>query len=130
MAQAAVLLVGELSAYAAALEGSLRRAASTSPSPATSTTTSALRRWTRTETLIPLTASGLHRRHGRQPFGGFGTILPTSQARSGQTYGVIKFTLHADSYDWQFIPIAGETFTDSGTTGSPRRRRRTRSRRA
>jgi len=29
-------------------------------------------------------------------------------------FGVIKLTLHADSYDWQFVPIAGTTFTDSG----------------
>ena len=28
---------------------------------------------------------------------------------------MIKFTLHASSYDWQFIPISGQTFTDSGT---------------
>ena len=27
----------------------------------------------------------------------------------------MKLTLHASSYDWQFIPIAGQTFTDSGT---------------
>ena len=27
----------------------------------------------------------------------------------------MKFTLHASSYDWQFIPISGQTFTDSGT---------------
>ena len=46
---------------------------------------------------------------------GFGTILPTSQVRDSSTYGVIKFTLHASSYDWQFIPISGQTFTDSGT---------------
>ncbi|MGH9035635.1 MAG: DUF7594 domain-containing protein, partial [Acidimicrobiia bacterium] len=31
-------------------------------------------------------------------------------------FGVTKLTLHADSYDWQFVPIAGQTFTDSGTT--------------
>jgi PKD repeat protein len=30
-------------------------------------------------------------------------------------YGILKLTLNADSYSWQFIPIAGETFTDSGT---------------
>ena len=28
----------------------------------------------------------------------------------------MKFTLHDTSYDWQFIPIAGQTFTDSGTS--------------
>ena len=31
---------------------------------------------------------------------------------------MLKLTLHADSYDWQFIPIAGESFTDSGA-GAP-----------
>jgi hypothetical protein len=42
-------------------------------------------------------------------------IFPTSEEREGRTYGVMKLTLHAGSYDWQFIPVAGETYTDSGT---------------
>ncbi|MGG7569411.1 metallophosphoesterase family protein [Streptomyces sirii] len=46
----------------------------------------------------------------------FGTILPNSQARNSDTNGVLKFTLHANSYDWQFVPEAGKTYTDSGTT--------------
>ncbi|GIF92446.1 hypothetical protein Cch02nite_58900 [Catellatospora chokoriensis] len=46
---------------------------------------------------------------------GFGTIQPNSQARNTGTLGVLKFTLHADSYDWQFVPQAGKTYTDSGT---------------
>ncbi|MFI2349602.1 DNRLRE domain-containing protein [Streptomyces sp. NPDC019443] len=46
----------------------------------------------------------------------FGTILPNSQARNSDTYGVLKFTLHANSYDWQFVPEAGKTYSDSGTT--------------
>jgi len=46
----------------------------------------------------------------------FGTILPASQVRDSSTYGVLKLTLHPDSYDWQFIPVAGSTFTDSGST--------------
>ena len=53
---------------------------------------------------------------------GFGTILPTSEVRNNVTHGVMKFTLHASSYDFQFIPIAGQTFTDAGTFpthGSP-----------
>jgi acid phosphatase type 7 len=29
---------------------------------------------------------------------------------------VIKMTLSPGSYSWQFIPIAGNTFTDSGST--------------
>ncbi|MDQ4102783.1 MAG: hypothetical protein M3186_03365 [Actinomycetota bacterium] len=32
------------------------------------------------------------------------------------TYGVLKLTLHANSYDWQFVPEAGKTYSDSGTT--------------
>jgi hypothetical protein len=30
--------------------------------------------------------------------------------------GVLKLTLRADSYAWKFVPTAGKTFTDSGTT--------------
>ena len=48
---------------------------------------------------------------------GFVTPQPNSQVRDGTTYGVLKFTLHPNSYDWQFVPIAGQSFTDSGTTG-------------
>ena len=45
----------------------------------------------------------------------FGTIQPNSEVRNSDTYGVLKLTLHANSYDWQFVPQAGMTFTDSGT---------------
>jgi hypothetical protein len=45
----------------------------------------------------------------------FGTIQPNSEVRNGTAYGVLKLTLHATSYDWQFVPVAGATFTDSGT---------------
>jgi len=45
----------------------------------------------------------------------FGTIQPNSEKREGNTYGVLKLTLHANSYDWQFVPVAGASFTDSGT---------------
>lgn len=45
----------------------------------------------------------------------FGTIQPNSEVRNGTTYGVLKLTLHATSYDWQFVPVAGGTFSDSGT---------------
>ena len=46
----------------------------------------------------------------------FGAIQPNSQARNSDTYGVLKLTLHANSYDWQFVPEAGRTYTDSGST--------------
>ena len=28
---------------------------------------------------------------------------------------MLKLTLHPTSYDWEFIPIAGQTFTDKGS---------------
>jgi hypothetical protein len=31
------------------------------------------------------------------------------------TFGVLKLTLHPASYDWQFVPEAGRTFTDAGS---------------
>ena len=33
-------------------------------------------------------------------------------------FGILKLTLHASSYDWRFVPIAGSTYSDSGT-GTP-----------
>jgi len=37
------------------------------------------------------------------------------EARNDSTWGVIKFTLDAGKYSWQFVPAAGGTFADSGT---------------
>ncbi len=51
---------------------------------------------------------------GRSHYG-FGTILPNSVARNSDTYGVLKFTLHSNSYTWQFVPEAGKTYADTGT---------------
>lgn len=44
-----------------------------------------------------------------------GVVKPNSQVRNSATHGVIKFTLHATSYDWEFIPIAGQSFRDRGS---------------
>lgn len=44
-----------------------------------------------------------------------GTPVPNSEVRNTDTYGVLKLTLHARSYDWEFVPEAGKTFTDSGS---------------
>jgi len=38
-----------------------------------------------------------------------------SEVRQADTYGVLKLTLHAESYDWEFVPEAGKKFTDTGT---------------
>jgi acid phosphatase type 7 len=46
----------------------------------------------------------------------FGNIKPNSQVRNATTYGVLKLTLHPGSYEWKFVPEAGKSFTDSGTT--------------
>ena len=41
-------------------------------------------------------------------------IHPNSEVR-GAVYGVLKLTLGDGSYSWEFVPVAGQTFTDSGT---------------
>lgn len=40
---------------------------------------------------------------------------PHSEVRDRSTYGVLKLSLHPDSYDWEFIPIEGGEFHDSGS---------------
>ena len=45
----------------------------------------------------------------------FGPPIANSAVRNSDTYGVLKLSLHAGSYSWEFIPEAGKTFTDSGT---------------
>jgi hypothetical protein len=44
-----------------------------------------------------------------------GAPIANSEVQNGDTYGVIKLTLHPTSYDWQFIHVFGATFTDSGS---------------
>jgi acid phosphatase type 7 len=46
----------------------------------------------------------------------FDTPLPSSEVRDSSTFGVLKLTLYTDRYDWEFIPVAGKSFTDKGTT--------------
>jgi calcineurin-like phosphoesterase family protein len=45
----------------------------------------------------------------------FGTTKPNSELRDATAYGVLKLTLKPNAYEWQFIPEAGKTFTDSGS---------------
>jgi len=44
-----------------------------------------------------------------------GSVIANSEVQNGDTYGVLKLSLHATSYDWQFIHVFGATFTDSGS---------------
>ncbi len=41
--------------------------------------------------------------------------IANSEVFDFNTFGVLKLTLHPDSYDWQFLPTPDGTFTDSGT---------------
>jgi acid phosphatase type 7 len=41
-------------------------------------------------------------------------VQANSEVRAA-VHGVLKLTLQSTSYTWQFVPIAGESFTDSGT---------------
>ena len=45
----------------------------------------------------------------------FGAPKPNSEARNADAFGVLKLTLHANSYDWQFIPEEGKGYSDSGS---------------
>ena len=78
------------------------------------------------ERLAPINAAGVAdpaygMRHFTVGTGGeshhpLSTTFPASQVRNNDTFGVMKFTLHADSYEWEFIPAPGlGTFTDSGS---------------
>jgi hypothetical protein len=40
---------------------------------------------------------------------------PNREAANGDSYGVLKLTLHPNRYDWRFEPEAGASFTDSGS---------------
>jgi hypothetical protein len=78
------------------------------------------------ERFAPQTPSGtLHQTRGIRQFtvgtggvnhGGLGTIKANSKVRNTTTYGVLKLTLNATNYSWKFVPVAGQSFTDSGTT--------------
>ena len=45
----------------------------------------------------------------------FSEPKPNSEVRDATAFGVLKLTLKSKSYDWQFIPEEGKTFTDAGS---------------
>jgi hypothetical protein len=49
-------------------------------------------------------------------FTGLSSQIAYSEVAQNDTFGVLKLTLRPDSYSWTFVPEAGKTFTDSGTT--------------
>ncbi len=44
-----------------------------------------------------------------------GSPIANSEVRNDTTHGVLKLTLHATSYEWAFVPVAGRTFQDAGS---------------
>jgi len=44
-----------------------------------------------------------------------GVPSSNSEVHNDNTWGVIELTLHSAGYEWKFIPVAGKTFTDSGS---------------
>jgi acid phosphatase type 7 len=77
------------------------------------------------ERFAPQDPSGkLDREHGIREFvigtGGknhrpFRQPETASEVRDATAFGVLKLTLKPKGYDWEFIPEAGKTFTDSGS---------------
>ena len=51
---------------------------------------------------------------GRSHYG-LGTLKANSQVFNGDTFGVLKLTLSAGTYAWEFVHVDGGTFADSGT---------------
>jgi acid phosphatase type 7 len=51
--------------------------------------------------------------HSHHPF--FST-QPNSEARDNSTFGVLETSLRPTAYSWQFVPVAGGSFTDRGST--------------
>ncbi len=45
----------------------------------------------------------------------FGNNAANSEVRDNTSYGVLKLTLSPGRYAWEFVPIPGSRFTDSGT---------------
>jgi hypothetical protein len=43
------------------------------------------------------------------------SVVDSEKSPGTTAYGVLRLRLSAGSYTWKFLPVAGETFTDSGT---------------
>jgi len=43
-----------------------------------------------------------------------GFAVPNSEVRNADTFGVLKVTLSPHAYTWEFVPVRGGTFRDSG----------------
>lgn len=50
---------------------------------------------------------------GAPPYG-FPTVHAHSERRQDNVFGALRLTLRPTGYDWRFVPIARQSFTDSG----------------
>lgn len=48
-----------------------------------------------------------------------GSRKPNSEVADGLTFGVLKLTLDAKSYEWEFVPVTGGAFTDRSSGPQP-----------
>jgi acid phosphatase type 7 len=76
------------------------------------------------ERFAPQDADGRPTAHGIRAFvvgtGGYtlylrATTQPNSEVWDDRTWGVLKLTLKSGSYAWEFVPVAGQSFRDSGS---------------
>ena len=76
------------------------------------------------ERFAPQTVDGIADPHGIREFVagvggaelyGLGAIQPNSEVRGIGVFGVLKFKLHAASYDWEFVPADAGALTDAGS---------------
>ena len=78
------------------------------------------------ERFAPLDRSGaVDREHGIRQFvvgtggahftSGVSTLISGGEVAQNHTFGVLMLTLHPSSYDWRFVPIAGTSWSDSGS---------------
>ena len=52
---------------------------------------------------------------GGRGFSALSSPRPNSEIQTDKAFGVLKLTLHPTSYAWEFLPVPGQTFTDSGS---------------
>ena len=77
------------------------------------------------ERFTPMNAAGQADPNGMRMFvvGTGGTGLRSvgtsdrTEASDDSSHGLLGLNLSEGSYDWEFLPVAGDTYTDSGTTG-------------
>jgi acid phosphatase type 7 len=50
--------------------------------------------------------------------------IANTEVYNDDTYGVLELTLHQKRYEWEFVPVEGQSFSDSGSArchGAPSR---------